>query len=70
MLNIPFTLQRNSFVRLTLQDESGMDVKTYVEERRNAGEYIEHQSDVPVPGQYSVLLNVDGRVQRRQIVIR
>ncbi len=70
VLNIPYTLQRDGFVRLFLQDESGMDIAVHVEEQRRAGEYVERLSDPPAPGEYSVLLNVDGRVQRRHIVIK
>ncbi len=70
VLNIPYSLQRSSYVRLTVQDETGMDIRTCVEEHRDVGGHLVRLNNLPAPGDYTLLLNVDGRVQRRPLLWR
>ncbi len=71
-LTIPYSLQEDGYVRLTLNDVAGRELVVLFEGHRNAGQYFEwvsgFLSEYMRVGLYFCNLSVNGRVQTRPLV--
>jgi photosystem II stability/assembly factor-like uncharacterized protein len=71
-VTIPYALEEDGYVRLTLTDVAGREILVIFEGHRNAGKYFRvlssYFSVFPVAGLYFCNLSVNGRVQTQPIV--
>lgn len=67
---ISFTLQENSYVKLTVYDRLGREVKTLIDENRNAGTHTTEFNASGLPsGIYFYRIKTDSRTEVRKMIL-